>query len=135
MFSAFSYLEEINGSGPNNVILMDLTGGTNNTVNGNGTGIIETVGGLSAVEGSELTDAFRQVNLCRMASIYETYCPKYIIQRNFLHENMLCRVYYLDTTSINTMVAPSYHRTINIPHTSTNTFHFHFHLPRLHFRK
>ena len=62
MFSAFSFLEEINGSGPNNVILMDLTGGSNNTVNGTGTGIIEMVGGLSAVEGSELTEAFRQVN-------------------------------------------------------------------------
>ena len=64
MISVFLYLEEINGSGPNNVILMDLTGGSNNTVNG--AGIIETVGGLSAVEGSELTDAFRQVDLCRM---------------------------------------------------------------------
>ena len=76
MFNAFSFLEEINGSGPNNVILMDLTGGSNNTVNGNGTGIIETVGGLSAVEGSELTDAFRQVKLCRTVLSYETFCVK-----------------------------------------------------------
>ena len=55
---------------------MDLTGGSNNTVNGNGTGIIETVGGLSAVEGSELTDAFRQVKLCRTVLSYETFCVK-----------------------------------------------------------
>ena len=76
MFNAFSFLEEINGSGPNNVILMDLTGGSNNTVNGTGTGIIETVGGLSAVEGSELTEAFRQVNKCKKKLFYEKSCVK-----------------------------------------------------------
>ena len=77
MFNAFSFLEEINGSGPNNVILMDLTGGSNNTVNGTGTGIIETVGGLSAVEGSELADAFRQVNLYKTIVFYKVSCVKF----------------------------------------------------------